>query len=129
MKNDSNEVKDYFNNFKSISSKEISRLTLYISFGIITSTFTIFKDFPSCILNISMFFSMLCIILHFIQYACMYEVSKKYMNYKKYSVPHNIYKVTDWIMLGKIIILIISVLFFWFYVAMQLTTLTTTCCV
>lgn len=81
------EVRDFFNRRKVDSSKEISRLILYIAFGILAACFTIFRTSCKSLIIISIIFSALSILLHFAQYLSLYCVSKKFMDAHKDSVP------------------------------------------
>lgn len=68
-----NEVKKYL----ITSSKEMSRLIEYISFGILIANFSKYELINKPLLFISCFLSSLVLIMHFYQYKKMYVLSLK----------------------------------------------------
>jgi hypothetical protein len=106
------EPRKFFNKRKVDSSKEISRLILYIAFGILAACFTIFKNSPKCLLIGATIFSALSVFIHFIQYLSLYYVSKKFIDSDKHSIPNKPFKLSDVLFILKIFCTFLAAIYF-----------------
>jgi hypothetical protein len=96
-----------------LSSKEMSRLTEYISFGILIANFSQHKCIHPFLLFVSCFLSSLVLILHFRHYKEIYERSysaRENQNKKvekdisvDYSVPRRLFWWKTWLLYISIV--------------------------
>lgn len=121
---DSSKIQLYFNKTKSTASKEISRLIAYIAFGIMASSFTVFKNGNKCFLLNAVVFSALAILTHFVQYLSIYCASKKWLNNNNIDnekKPKQPFVASDYLFVIKIIFLVISLINFVIISVIQLS--------
>jgi hypothetical protein len=110
--------KEYFNDFKKISSGEISKMVYYTAFGILTACFSVFKDANQCLLLSVLLFSVLSLVCHFFQYFSIYMSCKKWGKESKKNVPSSPFFISDILFIIKIIFLGLSIAYF-FVIALQ----------
>jgi hypothetical protein len=105
-------AREFFNPRKVDSSKEISRLILYIAFGILAACFTIFRPLQKCLLITPIIFSGLSILLHFTQYLSLYYTSYKYIDSHEDSVPDKPFVLSDVLFIAKVICIFFAAISF-----------------